>query len=455
MQKLTVPILPPGPTAKWWGLNHLAAMRSDYLGYVEELQRQHSDIAHLQVLNEHIFHVFNPDWVREILVTQSAALIRWERATEVFSHSMGQSVLVTEGAQWERQRRMLQPGFAPKRVAGYAKLMTDAARTAFSKLVQPKNDPKVDIEVLMTGITLDVIMGVLFGNQQVQDSRSVASAIQTLSQFAVSQLFKPFPWPMWTPVPAVSNARRSIKELNQLIDHHIHASPESDQASEKSLLTMLQLARDPNHPNEGLSDQELHDQIMVTFQAGHETSATALTWWCGLIAQHPDVAARIHDEVTTVLQGQDPTPETLAQMPWLQASIKEALRLYPPAALLFTRRACQNIKAGPWTIPKGSLIAFTPYVIQRDPRWFDALENFRPERFMDSSDIPRGAWMPFGVGPRVCIGQHFAILEIGLIAAMLMQRFRLAWPKDAAWPKTNLGVTLRPATPMALDITPR
>lgn len=455
MQMLNLPTLPPGPRARWWGLNHLATMRPDYLGYVEELQRQHADIAHLQVLNERIFHVFNPDWVREIVVSQSAVLIRWERATEVFSHSMGQSVLVTEGAQWERQRRMLQPGFAPKRVADYAKLMTDAARTAFNTLVTPQTGPKADIGKLMTSITLDVIMGVLFGNRHVQDAESVANAIQTLSQFTVSQLFKPIPWPMWAPVAEVSNARSAIKKLNQLIDHHIRALPQPDQASEQSLLTMLQQARDPNHPSEGLSRQELHDQIMVTFQAGHESSATALTWWCGLIARHPDVAARIQNEVTAVLQGQDPTPEALAQLPWLQASLKEALRLYPPAALLFTRRACQNIKAGPWTIPKGSLIAITPYVIQRDPRWFDAPDEFRPERFMNSIEIPRGTWMPFGVGPRVCIGQHFAMLEMGLIAAMLMQRFGLTWPEDATWPKTNLGVTLRPATPMVLNITPR
>lgn len=455
MLKLSDPTLPPGPSAHWWGLNHLAAMRPDYLGYVEGLQRQHAEIAHLQVLNEHIIHVFNPDWVREILINQSAAMIRWERATEVFSHSMGQSVLVTEGAQWERQRRMLQPGFTPKRVAGYAKLMTDSALAAFNTRVKSNNVAQINIEALMTSITLDVIMGVLFGNQQIQDSRSVANAIQTLSQFAVSQLFKPFPWPMWTPAPAVWNARRAIKELNQLIDHHIHASHEPNSASEMSLLTMLQQARDPSHPSEGLGEQELHDQIMVTFQAGHESSATALTWWCGLIARHPDVAARIHDEVTKVLKGQDPTPETLAQLSWLQASLKEALRLYPPAALLFTRRACQSIKAGPWTIPKGSLISITPYVIQRDPRWFDAPDEFRPERFMNSVEIPRGAWMPFGVGPRVCIGQHFAMLEMGLIAAMLMQRFRLTWPEDATWPKTNLGVTLRPASPMVLNISPR
>ena len=142
----------------------------------------------------------------------------------------------------------------------------------------------------------------------------------------------------------------------------------------------------------------------------------------------PRGAARIRNEVATVLQGQDPTSESLTKLPWLQASLKEALRLYPPASTLFSRRACRDIKAGPWKISKGSLIAFTPYVIQRDPRWFEAPEEFRPERFMDPADTPRGAWIPFGVGPRVCIGQHFAMLEMGIIAAMLMQRFRLDWP---------------------------
>jgi cytochrome P450 len=170
------------------------------------------------------------------------------------------------------------------------------------------------------------------------------------------------------------------------------------------------------------------------------------------VARHPEVATRIHDEVDAVLQGREPTPETLAQLTWLQASLKEAMRLYPPAAVLFTRRACQDVKAGPWTIPKGSLISITPYVIQRDPRWFEAPDEFRPERFMDSGDLHRGTWMPFGVGPRVCIGQHFAMLEMGLIAATWMQRFRLTWPPNAPWPKAKLGVTLRPATPMTLDI---
>lgn len=448
--------LPLGPSDPLWGLNHLRKMKADYLDYVVNLQRQHPDAAHVQVLNEHITHVFHPEWVRQVLVDQADALIRWERATEVFSVAMGQSVLVTEGEQWQRQRRMLQPGFTPKRVAGYAALMVSAAQDAFHTLAQSPSHQSVDMDSLMTDMTLDVILRALFGAHRVTDSRPISQAIQTLSHYGITEMFKPFSWPLWVPLPGVRRVRQARNTLNQVIQQHILAQQKAAQDNGEDLLTMLRLAQDPEHPGQGLSAQELHDQTMVMFQAGHETTATAMTWWSGLVARHPEVAQRIHTEVDEVLQGASPTPATLQQLPWLQASLKEALRLYPPAAILFTRRACQDVKIGPWTLPKGHLMAFTPCVIQRDARWFDSPNEFKPERFLPGApDIPRGAWMPFGTGPRVCIGQHFAMLEMGLIAAMLMQRFRLTWPEDATWPKGDLGITLRPAQAIRLKLHPR
>jgi cytochrome P450 len=451
----------PGPPVPLWGLSLLRTMRADYLGFVTRLQNQHKDIAQVRVLNERITHIFHPDWVREALVDQSDALIRWERATEVFSVSMGQSVLVTEGATWQRQRRMLQPGFTPKRVAGYASLMTSATHDALSALAQRVGGQSVDMDALMTDMTLDVILRALFGSHQVRDARPVSQAIQSLSQSGFSEMFKPFSWPLWMPLPSVRKVRQAKQTLDLVIQQHIQAQQSTASDDGHDLLTMLRLARDPEHPEQGLSAQELHDQTMVMFQAGHETTATAMTWWCGLIARHPTVAEHIVAEVDAVLQGQTPTPVTVQQLPWLQASLKEALRLYPPAAILFTRRALQDLQVGPWTLPKGQLIAFTPYVIQRDARWFASPNDFKPERFLPGTpEIPRGAWMPFGTGPRVCIGQHFAMLEMGLIAAMLMQRFRLEWPEGAQWPEGDLAVTLRPAQAIRLklhqraDITP-
>lgn len=455
-QTLASHTLPPGPSDPLWGLNHLRTMKADYLGFVADLQRQHADAAHVQVFNEHITHVFHPEWVRQVLVDQADALIRWERATDVFSVAMGQSVLVTEGTQWQRQRRMLQPGFTPKRVAGYAALMTSAAEDALVDLAQRPAEPIVDMDALMTTMTLDVILRALFGAHQVTDVRPISEAIQTLSHYSISEMFKPFSWPLWMPLPAVRKARQARNTLNQVIQQHILTQQKGAQDDGADLLTMLRLARDPEHPDQGLSPQELHDQTMVMFQAGHETTATAMTWWSGLMARHPEVAKRIHAEVDSVLQGETPTPATLQQLPWLQASLKEALRLYPPAAILFTRRTCQDVKVGPWTLPKGHLIAFTPYVIQRDVRWFESPDDFKPERYLPGApEIPRGAWMPFGTGPRVCIGQHFAMLEMGLIAAMLMQRFHLVWPESASWPEVDLAVTLRPAKPIQLKLQVR
>lgn len=446
----------PGPAAPMWGLNLLRTMRADYLGYVTRLQNQHKDIAQVRVLNERITHIFHPEWVRQVLVDQADALIRWERATDVFSISMGQSVLVTEGATWQRQRRMLQSGFTPKRVTGYAALMASATHDALSAMTQSVGGQGVNIDALMTDMTLDVILRALFGSHQVRDARPVSKAIQTLSHSGFSELFKPFSWPLWMPLPSVRKVRQAKQTLDRVIQQHIQAKYSTASDDGLDLLTMLRLARDPEHPDQGLSAQELHDQIMVMFQAGHETTATAMTWWSGLIARHPEVAERVHTEVDAVLQGQTPTPATLQQMPWLQASLKEALRLYPPAAGLFTRRALKDLQVGPWTVRQGQLIAFTPYVIQRDARWFESPDDFKPERFLPGApEVPRGAWMPFGTGPRVCIGQHFALLEMGLMAAMLMLRFKLEWPDGVQWPEGDLAVTLRPAQAIRLKLHPR
>jgi cytochrome P450 len=211
----TVLPLPADPKSRFWGLNHLRAMQADYLGYVSQLQRQHPDMAHVRVFNEHISQVFHPDWVRQILVDQSDALIRWERATDVFSLSMGQSVLVTEGAQWQRQRRMLQPGFTPRRVAGQAALMASATCAALDGLRQQPAGTAVNVEALMTRLTLDVILNTLFGRHQVQDAEPVSQAIQTLSHYGFAQFFKAFSWPLWMPWPAERRARRALSLLNQ------------------------------------------------------------------------------------------------------------------------------------------------------------------------------------------------------------------------------------------------
>lgn len=176
------------------------------------------------------------------------------------------------------------------------------------------------------------------------------------------------------------------------------------------------------------------------------------------MAAHPEAQRRAADEVDAVLGDRAPTAADLTRLPWLSLCIKETLRLYPPAPALFSRQLTGDMTIAGLRLPRGAMLRLTPGVIQRDPRWFDDPEAFRPERFDPAAghrEIPRGAWMPFGAGPRVCLGSHFALAEITLIAAMVLQRHRLAPAADAPPPTPVLNITLRPATPLRLRLTPR
>ncbi len=438
---------PPGPTSRWLGFDLLQAMRRDYLGFASTLQRAYGDISYMRLGNERAYDLHSPDLVRQALVDNAEHLIRWERGIEVFEQVFGKSVLVTEGNVWQRQRRMLTPAFAPKRVAGYAALMRAAASVALDAAVPADaSRAQVPMDALFSRLTMDVILRTLFSHVGTQARTHAASlATQTLGENAMREMFYPLTLPDWLPLPGKAAKRQALRTLQDLVGQQIgqrrHAS--SGTAQDDLLARLLDL-RD-EQTGEALSEREVFDQCMVSFQAGHETSATALLWWSRLLAEHTAVAQRIHAELDQVLAGRDPTPEDLPALVQLGASLKEAMRLYPPIAAVMSRRTTRDIELGRWHIPAGALLRITPWVLQRDPRWFAEPEAFRPERFLpDAAPPPRGAWMPFGAGPRVCIGQHFAMLEMTLVAAMLLQRYRLVLPPDAPACEPVLNVTLRP-----------
>lgn len=431
----------PGPHSRWWGLPLLAAMRRDYLGYCETLQREHGDLVATRLFAERALDIFHPAQVREVLVDHADALVRWERGVEVFEQLMGQSVLVAEGATWQRQRRMLHAAFTPRQVAGYAALMADAARAGLDRLLPPGTDAaECELAPWFSGVAMDVILRTLFGAHAGADLERTARDVQTLSETALTEMFWPFTWPDWLPLPGKAAKRGALARVRAVVGRHLQ-----EPAAGEHLLAHLLALRD-EAGGQPLSPAEVFDQCMLSFQAGHETSATALLWWSLVMARHPQAAARAQDEIDRVLRGAVPGPDALQQLPWLGATLKEAMRLYPPIAAVLTRRTRRALTLGGHTVPAGTLLRITPWVLHRDPRWFDDPAAFRPERFLPgAAPIERGAYMPFGAGPRVCLGQHFALLEMTLIAAMLLQRFELAWPEGQAEPTPVLNVTLRPS----------
>lgn len=438
----------PGPATRWLGLPALLSLRRDYLAGIAR-QQTHGDLVRQYILGERIVDLFDPELVRALMVEHADALRRWERGPEVFADLMGQSVLVTEGATWQRQRRMLMQAFTPKRVAGYAALMTEAAMAGLERVVPGE----VALDRLYSHLTMDVISRTLFSLPIGEDTGAAADAVQVLSETALAEMFWPATLPDWLPLPGKAAKRRAQRLLHGLLGERIREHRPAAGAH-PDLLSMLKALRD-EATGEPLSAREIYDQCMVSFQAGHETSATALLWWSALLAAHPEAQARARAEVDGLLAGRPPTADDAAALPFLSATLKEALRLYPPVAALMTRRLTREITLGGVRLPARTLLRVTPWLLQRDPRWWPQPLAFRPERFLPGSpEIPRGAYIPFGLGPRVCLGQHFAQLEMTLIAALLLQRFTLAGD-GTELPRPRMGVTLRPAGGLRLRLAAR
>ncbi|MFP8781401.1 cytochrome P450 [Hydrogenophaga sp. RWCD_12] len=449
---------PPGPATRWWGLPLLREMQRDYLAFEARMHREHGDLCTMRLGYEQAWNLMSPELVREALVGEHAHLIRWERGIAVFSQILGQSVLVTEGETWQRQRRMLMPAFTPRRVAGYATLMRQAAQRVLDRQVPPgRAQATVAMDALWSEATMDVILQVLFSHPAEGDARRASGANRTLGETGFREMFWPMTLPDWLPLPGKRAKREALHTLRSLIRRHIEARRAGDApgGDVQDLLGMLLSLRDEDS-GAALTPQEVFDQCMVTFQAGHDTTTSGLLWWNWLMATHPEAAQRAADEVDAVLGGTVPTADDMARLPWLQATLKEALRLYPPAPALMSRRTTAPVTLGGWAIPKGNILRITPWTLHRDEQLFPQAEKFLPERFLDGAPpVPKGAWMPFGVGPRVCIGQHFAQLEMALLGAMLLQRYDVSVPPGAIAPQPLLHVTLKSAQPIRLTLQRR
>ncbi|MEX1165422.1 MAG: cytochrome P450, partial [Hydrogenophaga sp.] len=354
--------------------------------------------------------------------------------------------------------RMLMPAFTPSRVAGYAGLMAQAAQRVLDRQIPTGQDQAtVAMDGLWSAATMDVILQVLFSHSVEGEAQRAAQANRTLGEIGYREMFNPMTLPDWLPLPGKRAKRQAQHTLRELIHQRI-ATRSTEATPERfgdDLLSRLLALRD-DETGAALTPQEIFDQCMVTFQAGHDTTTSGLLWWSWLMATHPEAAKRATDEVDAALGGAVPTALDLHRLPWLQATLKESLRLYQPAPALMSRRTTAPITLGKWSIPKGTMLRITPWTLHRDEQLFTQATLFQPERFMEgAAPIPKGAWMPFGAGPRVCIGQHFAQMEMALLGAMLLQRYQLQVPANAAPPKPLLHVTLKSEHPIHLTLQRR
>lgn len=423
-------------------------MSGDLLGTLAGWQKTYGDVVHLRFWPEHAISLTDPQLVRELLVTHHDALVRWERGTRVMSQLHGHSVLIAEGEAWHRKRQTLQPYFLPKSVQTFVPHIVSATARVLD--AWPMRDARWPIESALTSLTMDVIMQQVFSDNIGDDARVAEHALRVASEAADAEFYWPASWPDW--MPWKREKRQAIRALKALVDRHLQArlATPDDAWPDDLLSRLLRLHReDP----QTWSLQAVHDECMTTFLAGHETTAGTLTWWAWCMASNPQAQTLAREEVLRVVGDNPPTAQTRAKLSYLAQTVDETLRIYPAAPALISRRATRPITLGAWQFPARTLFMLPVQLLQHDARWFADPTTFRPERFAsDAPSTPRGSHMPFGAGPRVCLGQHLATTEIIVIAAMILQRFTLSVPQGMAAPKPRMHVTLRPETALHLSL---
>lgn len=444
------------------GLPLLSYIQKDPLGAASLFQRRFGDVARLNILFRRIYYFFSPEAARQILVDHQSDFTREARLLKIFESFQGKNVLTTEGPDWERQRRILTPGFSPKRIAGYMDLMRAAIDDSVGEELpaEPGRSATVDVDFLTTRITMDVILRTLFSHATTQaEASSVSTAIRALTRQSMREVFWAFIPPKWLPYPGRAAKLAHLQTINGLIATHIKARTSQPKGGDArhDVLDMLLAARDdvPTTGSATLTSQEIHDNCILLFSAGFDTASSALTWWIGLMATHPDVVERLRRELDSANAGTSPL-EGIARLPYLNATIKEAMRLYPPSTALFTRVALRDVVIGETPVSRGTLVVVPIWHLHHDARSFAEPDTFRPDRFMPGAPaIPRSAYLPFGAGPHFCLGQHFATIEMALVAAHLVRNFDLSLEEGAVLPEPVVDIALKPKTTLRVRFTRR
>jgi cytochrome P450 len=416
-------------------LGDVLAFRADRLAFLTRLARDHGDVATFRIGPYRVWQLAHPEQVRDVLVANAARFRKGpvlQRARLV----LGDGLLTAEGDQHRRDRRLLQPAFSSRRVAGYADAMVDRAERA-ARSWEP--DVPFDLHAATVRITLASAGATLLGTEVEDDVDLVASAIEDLLS-AYKLAFVPFGWRLQRlPLGPMRRLQRGRASLHRLVDRMIERR-RREAVDGGDLLSALVVGETSGD----LDPHELRDQVVTLLLAGHETTANALAFAFHLLATHPEAESQVHAELERVLGDRLPTAEDVAELSSCRALFAESLRLYPPSWAM-GRQAIADHPVGGHVVAAGELALLPQWVVHRDPRWWPEPDRCRLDRWEGTpAPRPRGAYFPFGAGSRQCIGEGFAWTEGILAIATIARRWRL---RPVAGRPVTLDplITLRPA----------
>jgi cytochrome P450 len=330
---------------------------------------------------------------------------------------LGNGLVPNDGESWKRQHKLIMPGFHKKRVDAYAPTMVEFTERMLSRW---REGERRDIRVEMNALALEVVASTLFDiDIGKEDAETIRDAIGEVSEILVTDADKMIPRPGWWPTADNRRKKRAISSIEQII-RRVHAERRSNNKDRGDLFSHMVFVEDEHG---GMSDEQLRDEAMTLIFAGHETTAHALTWTWYLLAKNPDKVAKMREELDRVLGGRRVEVDDLPLLPYLEMAVKESLRLLP-SVWAYARQAQRDLVIEGYEIKKGQTVTISHIAMGRNPRYYDDPEKFRPERWTRELErsLPRGAYTPFAGGPRVCLGKQFAMMEMRMILATLLQR---------------------------------
>lgn len=421
---------PPGPNKP---LYNVFRTLNNILDFVKENAAEYGDVVYYPLLNERIYQLNKPELIEEVFIKKQSSFIKNERLqAKLIKNILGEGLFTANGEYWLRNRRMMAPEFHQNRIESYGKTIIEGTTRYIENW---KEGEKREIKIDMLNLALDIVMRTLFGHNNTIDEGKLIKALQTILGYYSKAVMFPIP------LPGYSNYKRCAKEMDDMILQLISARRSSGIYGD-DLLGMLLCVRDEN--GEGLDDRQIRDEVMTLIIAGHETTSAALAFAFYLLSENPDATDKMVAEIREVLHGRLPDIQDIPNLKYTGMVVNETLRLLSPAYILL-RQATEDIEIGEYMIPKNSIVLVSQYVMHRDPRYFEDPLAFRPERWADGLEkkLPMFVYFPFGGGPRMCIGQRFALAEAVLILATILQRYELSVVNQEKL-DINTSITLSP-----------
>jgi cytochrome P450 len=411
------------------------------------------DFIARRLLWRRTFVVNEPNGVRHVLLDNAQNYKKSELSRRILEPGLGRGLITTDGELWRRHRRIMAPAFDPRSVAGYAPVMTEVTEEMLAQWDALPERSEVDVAVAMMHTTLHIISRAMFSSDSDEIVDVVERGVSEYQTTVRPNLLDLLHFPEWlTELISPRMADGILDEFDASVDRLLTERGRAPDAEPKDLLARLIAARD-TETGGGMTAQEVRDQVVTIFMAGHETTAQALAWTWYLLSQHPAAEAKLHEELASVCEGRTPRHDDVANLPYARMVLEEAMRLYPPAHTLGRQPIAADEVSG-HRIPAGSTVLIVPWMLHRKPSLWERPDRFEPERFSPerAAARPRFTYLPFGAGPRICIGAAFAMEEGILILATIAQRYRLRLkPGHPVEPQGLITIRPRYGLPMILE----